>query len=372
MRTHNILHTCEWSGSGGAETTLLYLASHLDGDRFRSLAFLPEDGWLERKLKERGIPTFLAKSAAWHDIRRPATMARLIRQEKIDLIHSTLPDENFYSCLVGRLTRCRTIVTYQSAFDFSKERQPREAIKLWFVRHSAAAVVAVTDHIRKLLIDLGFPQDKTVRIYNCINPDRFSLPSRGRLRSELGLPQTTRLIGMVANVNKWKGYEFFVQAAREVANEFPEARFVAVGEHGGTLGEQLFRLVKKLSLQDCFLFLGFREDVPDILADLDVFVLSSLSEGLPLALLEAMAAGKPVVATRSGGPEEFVEHGRVGFLVPRADAKALAARIIELLRDPDRAAAMGRNGRAKVYGDFTLGKMVSDYEQLYERCLNAG
>ena len=372
MRKYTILHTCEWAGSGGAETILLDLASHLDGSRFRSLALLPEHGWLREKLQERGIPTFLAKSTAWYDGRLLAAMTRLIRREKVDLIHSTLPGQNFYSCLAGRLTRCKTIVTYQSAFDFYAARQPREAIKLWFVRHSAAAVVAVTDHIRARLTDLGFPAGKTVRIYNCVNPNRFSASEGGRLRKELGCPAGTKLIGMVANLSKWKGYEFFIQAARDVVDAMPDTRFVAVGELDHGIAEQLSQLVQQLSLQDRFFFLGFREDVPEILADLDVFVLSSLSEGLPLAVLEAMAAGKPVVVTRSGGPQEFVEDGRTGLLVPPADASVLAAKIVELLCDPEQAAAMGRSARTKIYRDFTLEKMVGDYERLYEHCLNTG
>ena len=371
MRKRTILHTSEWAGTGGAETTLLDLASHLDSNRFRSLALLPGDGWLRKKLQERGIPTFFAKSRAWYDGRLPRAMARLIRQERVDLIHSTLPGQNFYSCVAGRTTGCKTIVTYQSAFDFFQAREPKQAIKLWFVRHSAAAVVAVTDHIRHLLIDLGFPENKTVRIYNSISTDRFQVPRDGRLRKELRCPAGTKLIGMVANLSKWKGPEFFVQAARKVVNEMPATRFVVAGEIDQAIEKQLLCLVEELSLQNHFFFLGFREDVPEILADLDVFVLSSLSEGLPLSVLEAMAAARPVVVTRSGGPQEFVEDGRTGFLVPPADADVLAARIVDLLRDSVRAAAMGRDARARVYRDFTLEKMVREYERLYLRLLDS-
>ena len=369
MRKRTILHTSEWAGTGGAETILLNLACHLDSNRFRSLALLPGDGWLRKKLEERGIPTFFAKSRAWYDGQLPRAMARLIRQEKIDLIHSTLEGQNFYSCVAGRMTACKTIVTYQGAYDFFQAREPRQAIKLWFVRHSAAAVVAVTDHIRQSLIDLGFPEHKTIRIYNCINTHRFQVPRDGRLRKELRCPAGTKLVGMVANLSKWKGPEFFVQAARKVVNAMPETRFVAVGEIDQAIEKQLLRLVEELSLENHFFFLGFREDVPEILADLDVFVLSSLSEGLPLSVLEAMAAARPVVVTRSGGPQEFVEDGRTGFLVPPGDADLLAARTLDLLRDPERAAAIGRDARARVCRDFTLEKMVRDYESLYEHLL---
>lgn len=370
MNQRTILHTSEWAGSGGAETTLLYLAANLDSRRFRSIALLPGDGWLRTKLQDLGIPTFIAKSRAWYDGRLPRAMARLVREEKVDLIHSTLPDQNFYSCIAGRITGCKTVVTYQSAFDFLADRRPRQAVKLWVTRRSATAVVGVTDHIRQTLIDLKFPPEKTIRIYNCINPQRFESSTVGRFRKELGCPPETRLVGMVANLSKWKGCEYFIRAARKVADIMPNTQFVAVGELDKAMSAELPGLLRRLGLEDQFFLPGFREDVPEILRDLDVFVLSSISEGLPLAVLEAMAAGKPVVVTRSGGPQEFIEDGRTGFLVPPADADALATGILEHLKNPEKAAAMGCAARDRIQRDFAVDKMVGSYEQLYERCLN--
>jgi glycosyltransferase involved in cell wall biosynthesis len=293
----------------------------------------------------------------------------VVHQEKVDLIHSTLPDQNFYSCIAGRIAGCKTIVTYQSAFDFLAARQPRQALKLWFTRHSAAAIVGVTEHIRETLIALKFPPEKTVRIYNCISPERFRTSMHRRFRRELGCPPGTKLIGMVANLSRWKGCDYFIQAARKVADAMPNTRFVAVGEMDKEMTSLLPNLVRDLSLQDHFSFPGFREDVPEILADLDVFVLSSVSEGLPLAVLEAMAAGKPVVVTRSGGPQEFIEDGRTGFLVPPADSDALAEKILKHLRNPQLACDMGRAARERIKCDFAVEKMIASYEQLYERCL---
>src|SRR5262249_17868053 len=123
-------------------------------------------------------------------------------------------------------------------------------------------------------------------------------------------------------------------------------------------------------LQDRFIFLGFRSDIPEILSELDVFVLSSVSEGLPLVALEAMAAAKPVIVTRSGGPQEIVEDGRTGLLIPPADSDALTEKICELFANPERAAALARTGRAKVESEFTLEGMICDYERLYERLMN--
>jgi len=368
---YTILHTIETGGPGGAETVVLNLASGLDTRRFRSLVLLPGGSWLPGKLQESRIPTFLVRSKAWYDPRLPAGMARLVRREKVDLIHSHLPDQNFYSCLVGRLTGRKTIVTYHGPVELRQSKGLKGRIKLWSVRHSAAAVVVVCDFVGQMLREIGFPSDKIVRIYNGINIDRFSQQRTGRLRQELGFSEGTTLVGMVANIRVSKGYEFFIRAARRVVGQFPETRFVSVGDIDRTLGKPLFKLVEELGLKDRFLFLGFRENVPAVLSDLDVFVLSSVSEGFPLVILEAMAAGKPVLATRCGGTEELVEDGRNGVLVPPRDAEALGNKIGELLAHPEWAQSLGQVARNTVLSRFSMESMVHQYEELYERLLNS-
>jgi glycosyltransferase involved in cell wall biosynthesis len=367
---HTILHTIETGGPGGAESVLLALASRIDTSRFRSLVLLPHSGWLQNKLREKGIPVHLAKSNAWYDLRLPRALARLIRQEKVDLIHSHLGDQNFYSCLAGCVTGSKILVTYHGSPQCSETERLRSAIKLWFVRRSADAIVVVSDYLKQSFLDLGFPADRIVRIHNGVDVNRFAVAPAGKLRGELNCQNGTKLIGMVANLRESKGYEHFIQAARTVCDSMPQARFVAIGDTHPTIGQRMRDLVEKMSLEDRFFFLGFREDVPDILRDLDVFVLSSVSEGFSIATVEAMASGKPVVVTRSGGPQEIVEDGSTGWLVPPADPAALAGKICELLANPASAAALGRSARAKVEATFTIEGMVREYEHLYERLLN--
>jgi len=371
VKRHTILHTIETGGPGGAETVLLNLVSNLDTSRFRSLVLLPGGRWLPGQLQERKIPTVIAKSNAWYDLHLPRAMAHWVRREGVDLIHSHLPDQNFYSCCVGRLTACKVIVTYHGTPGLFTNKGMRGAIKSWLVRHAATAVVVVSDYLRRLFVEAGFPAEKIVRIYNGVDLNRFARGAGGRLRGELGFPDNARLIGMVANLRPSKGYEYFVQAARQVTDSIPEARFVVVGEREEGIARQLESLLRQWGLEDRFAFLGFRADVPEILADLDVFVLSSVSEGLSIATIEAMAAGKPVVVTRSGGPPEVVEDGRTGLLVPPADPQALASRICELLRNPGLAATLSRNARAEAESRFSLARMIREYESLYERCLGS-
>jgi glycosyltransferase involved in cell wall biosynthesis len=369
MTQLTILHTIETAGPGGAENVLLSLASNLDPGRYRSLALLPDGRWLPGKLREKGIPTVTAESKGWHDLSLLRTMARIVREEKVSLIHSHLPDQNFYSCLVGGYTKCKTVVTYHGSPGEPRNFKSKQAFKAWVVRRTADAVVVVSDYLKGLFGELGFPAHKITRIYNGVDLQRFASSQAGQLRAETHSSLDTKLVGMVANLRQSKGYEHLIRAARIVIDAQPQTRFIAVGETNHRTAGAMTALIGELGLQDRFLFLGFREDVPAVLNDLDVFVLSSTVEGLSIATIEAMAAGKPVVATRSGGPQEIVDEGRTGFLVPPANSEAMAARICELLAHPDMAAVMGRNARKAVEGKFSLSGMVNQYENLYERCL---
>jgi len=370
MKKITVLHTIETAGPGGAETVVLNLASRLDGGRFRSIALLPREDWLSERLRECGVVTFVVNSKAWYDPSLPLAMARLIRREHVDIVHSHLPGQNFYSCVVGRLVGCKVIATYHGAIELTQSKGVRGRIQLGWVRRSADAVVVVCDHVGAMLRDIGFPAAKITRIYNGINVDRFQLQGDGRLKRQLGLLNGTKIVGTVANLRRSKGYHFFVEAARKVIDAIPDVRFVAVGDIDPVLAKPVKELIARLDLQDHFILLGFRRDVPELLSEFDVFVLPSVSEGFPLVALEAMAAARPNVLTRSGGPQEIVDEGLTGYLVPPADPDALAERICELLNSPERARTFARNARAKVERTFTIEKMIHDYEELYERVAN--
>ena len=365
MKPYTILHCIDTPGPGGAETVVVELASRLDPKRFRSLAGVTEGSWAAKGLAERGVPISFLDPKSY---RLPGNLAEVIRQEQVDLVHSHLPDMNFYSCLGTRWAGCKAVVTYHGPVELSHSRRWRNAFKLWAVRNLATAVVVVCDFVGHMLVETGFPPDKVIRIYNGINPETFPAKNgRGHLRQQLGLEDGDKLIGMVANVRQTKGYEFFIEAAKQVASCHPKVRFVAVGDIDPVLAQPLYRLLDELALRQRFHFLGFRDDVPEVLNDLDIFVLSSTAEGFPLVTLEAMAAGKPVVVTRCGGPQEVVDDGNTGCLVPPGDSQALAAKISGLLTDPRKAAELGANARYKVANEFSISKMVMQYESLYEK-----
>jgi glycosyltransferase involved in cell wall biosynthesis len=196
------------------------------------------------------------------------------------------------------------------------------------VKRNATVVVTVCEQMRRQLAAYGFSTRKLVPIYNGVNVERHADLAPGTLRVDAAIPADATLVGMVANVRECKGYEFFVQAAERVLARFPETQFVAVGDIDCAVGAPISKLVRERGLEERERFVGFRSDIPEVLADLDLFVLSSLSEGFPLVLLEAMASRCAVVATQYGGIGEMIEDGGTGRLVPVADATRLADAIL--------------------------------------------
>ncbi len=370
MKRYTILHTIETGGPGGAETVLLTLVRCLDPNHFRSVVLLPSVDWLYAQLQEAGIPTHVVQSSRWHDFGIPRALAALARREKADLIHSHLPDQNFYSAIVGKLTGRPVVVTYHGSQQLSNPSSLKSAVKLMAVSRGASAIVVVSDYLGQLLKQRGVPAHKIVRIHNGIDLDRFATPATGGLRGELGCEEGDKVVGMVANVRGPKGYEYFLKAARLVADRMPATRFVSIGDaNHGSLGG-LLRLRAELNLQERFSFLGFRKDAHALLRDLDVFVLSSITEGFSLATAEAMGAGRPVVVTRSGGPQELVEDGVTGLLVPPADAQSLADAIYRVLSSPTLATDLGRRAEESIRQKFTIQQTVAAYGKVYEDCLN--
>jgi glycosyltransferase involved in cell wall biosynthesis len=203
---------------------------------------------------------------------------------------------------------------------------------------------------------------------NCIDLDKFKqkLPA-GEIRRELGLSPKSILIGALGNLRPEKDLETFLRAARAIVDAIPSAEFLVIGD--GPVGNKLKSLAIDLHLSQSVHFLGERPDIPDVLAALDILVMSSYTESSPNAILEAMAMGKPIVATNVGGIPEVVEEGQTGFLVPPKDPKAIADRVLSLCRDSARRLQMGRAARARVEDNFTVQSVSGRLEAIYVRSL---
>lgn len=365
MKPYTILHTIDSEGPGGAETVVFNLATCLNKDVFRSIVLVPPNSWLSSRLKERGVFVIEVSWKVWWDLRGPWKMIDVVRKHKVDLIHSHLPAQNFYSCIVGAVTHTKTLAMYHGPVEIEWSQNLKGRLRLWFVRVTTDGVVVVCDLVRQLLAQRGFDKDRISLVYNGIDSSAYTAHRQPWLRRELGLPGDQKLIGMIANVRPSKGYDVFVRACAEVCKRHSDVTFLAVGDVDEHVAAPIKLVHEQLSLGNRFRFLGFRTDVSRILKELDVFVLASTSEGMPLAILEAMAAGKPVISTNCGGIPEVVDHERTGLLVPPSNHSALGEAISSLLADSEYSRKLGEQAQDKFYKEFTLDGMIERYEHLY-------
>jgi glycosyltransferase involved in cell wall biosynthesis len=216
----------------------------------------------------------------------------------------------------------------------------------------------------------GIAEGRIKVIYNGIDPDAFppsDAASRAQARELIGVGENTPLVMQVARFHPVKDHETSVRAFARVVEAMPEAQLCLVGD--GQERAATEALAAELGIHDHVLFLGTRSDVDKLIPAADVFVLSSLSEGVSVTLLEAMATGLPIAATGVGGNPEVVEHGMTGLLSPRGDDRALAANLVTLLQDPAQRQAFGRAGRARLLDMFTQERMHREYADLYGQLL---
>lgn len=362
---------------GGTERQFLNL---VDGLRTRAevhVACFRADGPLLTEL--RGIEPALPLTAypvsslrSPRVARRLLELVRYLRRHRIDVVHTTGLYPNVFGVVAAWLARTPVIIA--SVRDMGQmwrgdlRRVQRLTCRL------ADAVVTNAEAIAERLRAEGYPADRIEVIHNGIVPVEVPprLPGTG-LRRDLGIPAAAPVVGVVSRLDRLKGLDDFLDAAALVVARHPETRFLIVGGPAAGVGEgyeeKLRRRADRLGLGERVILTGARTDVPEILPELTVSVLPSLTEGLSNSLLEAMAAGKPVVATSVGGNPEIVEDGVTGFLVPANDPAALAAAVGRLVASPGLAAELGRAGRARVAAHFTPERLVVRTTELYQRLL---
>jgi len=227
-------------------------------------------------------------------------------------------------------------------------------------------IIVLSEQQQTEIRDLGIGRKEQFRIVPLgLDLERFLNAStrRGVLRQELGIAPDTPIVGIVARLVPIKAVHLFIEAIKQVQAHHPHVQFVIVGDGESRL--QLEALARQLEVTASLHFLGFRSDLPDIYADLDCVALCSYNEGLPVAIIEALASARPVVATDVGSVRTLITPGVTGCLVPAGDVTALANGIVETLNDPRAAAGWGRAGQERVYPYLDTGRLVADIESLY-------
>ena len=304
-----------------------------------------------------------------------AQLIRLIRRFRPHIVDTHTAKAGALGRLAALLTGVPVIVHTYHGHVFHGYFSPARtraylAIDRWLARRTTC-LVTVSARVREELLRLGIgTPDRFVVVPLGLELDRLvgCEGLRGELRAELELGREAPLVGIVARLVPIKAHELFLEAARIVARAMPETRFLIVGD--GERRAELGALAERFGLTGRVVFLGWRRDLERIYADLDLVVLTSRNEGSPVSLIEAMAAARPVVATRVGGVPDLVEDQVTGRLVDSGDAEGLARAMLAVLSDPERGTRMGLAGRQCVYPHFTAERLLDRMDRLYTRLLN--
>lgn len=361
---------------GGAERIALEIAKRLDRERFESVfcasrfSGIAQSGSVEvaeRELQAAGIRYLGLGRRSTLDVHRWLPLYRLLRRERFDVIHAHMFGSNAWGTLLGRLARVPVVVAHEHTWSF--EGQPvRRIVDRELIGRGSDVFVAVSGEDRRKMIELERIRPEKVLVMP--NGIPAPAPPSGRdIRAELGIPADAPVIGTVSVLRPQKALNLLVEASAALRCDLAALWTVIVGE--GPERSALEALASRLGVDDRIVLTGYRADVSDVLAALDVAVSSSAFEGSPLAMMEFMEAGRPIVATRVGGVPDLIEDGVHGLLVEPGDAEALTNAIRRQLTDTAAAGAMGQAARERRRDRFDIALTVRRFEALYER-LRAG
>ncbi len=319
-------------------------------------------GELRRRAEEGGEVLPLAPAGEM-DFSTGWKLSRVLRDLAPDVVHAHDPHAVAVASVALSIgTRSpRPVLVASRRVDFHIRGN---SFSRWKYRQ-VDAFIAASDAIRTMLIEDGIPRERTCTVHEGIDVERVAAVAPANVRAEFWMPTHAPVIGNIGALVPHKGQRHLIDAIPHVMREFPDARLVIVGE--GELRPALEHQIHELHLEKQVILTGFRADVLSLLKGFDVFVMSSVTEGLGTSLLDAMAAARPIVATTAGGIPEVVVDGETGLLVPPRDPHRLAVAITALLRDPAERERMGRAGLARVWERFSDARMVAGTLAVYER-----
>jgi len=361
-----ILFLIETSDPGGAEIALTNLAAGLDRQAFRPVVGLLRAGWLSQQLRERKVETVILTRGAkgYADLRLLRSIMRTAKRVGADVIHSFMFYMNIYGAMAARLTRRPAIISVRGmGYDFCCTRN---ILAYRLAARICTRMTAVSEEMAQYLREVtGVAGRKLLTIPNGVDSARFRPRPELRepVRAECGIPPEAPVIGTVGRLEAVKRQGDLLRALATLTPQIPDLHALILGE--GSLRRELEALAGQLGVADRVHLPGFRDDVERVLPAMDVFVLPSISEGMPNALLQAMAAGLPTVASEVGGSAEVVDPGVTGLLVPAGDPYALAEAISGLLVDRARALCMGEAGRQRVEARYSEQAFLRRHQELY-------
>ena len=380
MDKERVLYVITKLELGGAQKQLLSLCSGLDKEKFAIYLFTADSGLLvEDASKVFGINLYLSKFLdrpinPFKDLLAFFEIASFIKSKKINVVHTHSSKAGILGRLAARVAGVKRIVHTVHGWSFN-DFQPYLSRHFYILLERLCArlsdkivVVSEYDKEKGLSEHIGGRNQYLLIPYG-IDHSEFKAESYS-LRKEFGIPSSVLLVGMIACFKSQKAPQDFIEAARLITSKSGNVKFIMIGD--GQMRGHVQELISRYQLQDKVILAGWRRDIPQVLCALDIFVLTSLYEGMPIVVLEAMAAAKPVVATNTGGIAEVIKDGEDGFLVTPKAPQEMADRIFTLLTDENLRKRLGENASLSVSENFSVPSMVLAHQQLYLKSITPG
>jgi glycosyltransferase involved in cell wall biosynthesis len=365
-----ILYIFAGAGVGGGERYLLLLADKLDKNKYEVLFVSTAKEKFLEEARRRSLEVLIVNMDSKFNFIAFWQIRDFIRKKKITIVHTHGAGASFYGRVAAKWAAVPILVTtvHNSLYDYPISR-PKRGIYVFIDRLTARLcdkIICVSDAIKDDLIKKSkLPQEKVLTIHNGIDIESFNKNiDASYLEREFNVKPHDRKIGIVGRLTHQKGHVYFLKAAAELTKAFPDIKCFIVGD--GDLKDELMRTAQRLAVSPHCIFTGDRTDIPELLSFFDVFVLSSISEGFPMVLLEAMSAGCPVVASAVGGVPELIQDGIDGILVPAQSHEALSEAITDLLNDKNKRENIRFAARKTVEEKFNADMMIKSVEKLYD------
>ncbi|MFO7889392.1 MAG: glycosyltransferase [bacterium] len=370
-----VLQLVEGFNLGGAEKKLLELVQRMNPDCFQtvvcSLGLVGPSGTIAnefRQLRQYGVDVIEIPRKHRIDFSLILKLVTLVKNRRIDIIMTNLFYADIMGIIVGRLGKVKAVFTWE-ATPSSEWLIPRRLLSYRALIPWCDKIIAVSQATAEFLIKKRkINPDKIKVIPYGVDLTKYNNKNGYAVRKELGLSKGDKTIGTIGRLHQLKGHKYLIEASAKIIKQYPQIKFIIIGE--GEYRSRLENLVSKHKLDKYYKFLGFRDDIPELLQAIDIFTLPSLTEGLPNVVLEAMASRKPIVATPVGGIKEAVIDGITGILVPPKDYEGLSKALCYFLENPDKAVEFGRKGRERVEELFSLQNQIKSFENIYKNYFN--
>lgn len=365
-----ILQLISSAGFFGAESVVLELSKELNSQNIENIIGVFENfqnphAEIAQYAKENNLKATVFECNGKVDLKTLYDIKRFIKKNEIDIIHTHGYKSNIYGILIAKILKKPIISTCHNWISDDLKTKTYYRIDK-FMLPKFNEIIAVSDEIENELLRNKVQKNKITLIFNGINISKFSNNNRD-VKSEFNISNGTKIIGTIARFTPEKGLFNFLQAAKEISNSFPDVIFMFVGD--GPLREDLAKKTVELGIREKVIFTGIRNDMPEVYNTIDIFVLPSLKEGLPMVLLEAMAAKKPVIATKVGAIPKVIEDKKEGILTSPDSVEELKDAITYLLKNKEFSEKLSKNAYDKVSREFSSKIMCERYLEIYKEVI---